>query len=115
MFRNGLNATNVLQGNTINAVGEQPGTIVKHVTNTGSQVRTIDVELPIHKLFGLTQQQYLNQVTDSGARFGYNPNFAAYITFAAADSDAATAKTVKVDLKIIYHVECFARLSLPQS
>jgi hypothetical protein len=115
MFRNQNNSTNILQGNAINAVLEQPATIIRHVMNTGSQARQVDVDVPIHLALGLPQAEYLGNWSQTGSAFAANPAFQTYVTLAAADSDAATSKTIKVSLKLIYTVELRARLSLPQS
>lgn len=115
LFRNGDNGTNILQGNSINAIMEQPAAIVRHVMASGSQARQLDVDVPIHLALGLTQQEYTGNWVQTGAIFGANPNVNAYFTIAAADSDAATAKTIKVSLRLTFDVELHARLSLPQS
>jgi len=90
---------------------ERPWTIVKTISNSGSQERVINLKFDAHKCFGVTKTMYKGDSIYS-ALMGSNPSTEAYLRlFAGNMNSASPASTINISVEITYITYVYDRIT----
>jgi hypothetical protein len=82
------------------------------INNTGSQFITIRERVPLHTVFGLTEQQYMSQPLDYGAAYNASPSLQAFVRLFIVDpNQLLSAQYVRVAGRITYEVDFYDYLA----
>ncbi len=94
---------------------ERQGCMTKPINNTGSQVTVMRFDLPLHEVHGLTQTEWLGDISSHGATVSNNPAIVSFLSFAIANASSTTNASVKVLCRLTYDCEFSERLPQQQS
>lgn len=105
-----------LAGRSYDQVNEKPNAMTRAVNNTGSQQSTVRQHVPLWKVTGLSKAQYDANITDySGLFAGPTVTDTPWLRVNAGSVRGLTGGTIKIQVEIIFHVQCYERLTLNQS
>lgn len=104
-----------VQGQTVDAVAERQGGMTRFLNNTGSQVSTLQFDLPIHEIMGLNAATYSGLRDQTGALVSADPALVSYITFALANNANSNNESLIVQVRIAFDCEFTDRLQFLQS
>lgn len=92
-------------------VSERPRAVTKLVNYLGGQPTVFKGKISLPRLQGQTSRQYRNN-ENTQAQFGTNPSERCYLNIHALSSSNLT---YRAHVMLIYYVECFDPVMLPQS
>lgn len=105
-----------ITGLTVDAATEAPMIGVGLLGASGNDRTFVkDMRIDMHRLFGVTKQQYANELTTYGAAYGANPTAAAFLHLAIGSYTATAGENASVQVLIEYDVEFFSSTQLAQS
>lgn len=104
-----------LASSSIDVAGERQGVMIKCINDSGEQVKTFKFDLPIHEVFGVTQQEYHGGLADYGAATSANPNLVCYLSIACINLSNATNYSLQALVRITYDCEFYERITPGQS
>lgn len=106
--------TATLTGATVQSITEAPFSVAKPLSNTGSQKTVVYAKYAMHTLFGVSREQFrddLDSTTGSGAG---SPGTTPYL-YVAACNPRGTASSVFCQLKLTYWAQLYQRVTLAPS
>lgn len=115
MLTNPSNGSDSIGGGTIGDIKEKQQSGVVFVNNTGSQIRTKVISLPMHTIAGVTKLQFKADPDNyTGSAIG-DPGNVCKIQFAAADINGGSSATVSVNIQLEFYTMWYQRKTLAQS
>ncbi len=108
-------AAGSIQSVAYNVAAERPGVMVKCINDTGDQVKTINFDLPMHEVFGVTRAMYAGASDAYGAQIAANPTLVSYFSMAAINLLNTTNASVRVLVRMTFDAEFFERKPPTQS
>lgn len=95
-------------GKTLGDIMSRPTFQCVPLTNYGSESVTMSVDVPVHEVFGLSQQQYLSVTDQYGAAFNANPLSVAYLDLFLIDPNSLVSpQYVRAVGRLIYDIQFF--------
>jgi hypothetical protein len=107
--------TFTIVGKDVEAMSEQPLTVVGQLNNTGSQRCVARRRFSVAEVEGLRPAEFIGNITDYSAPVTSNPTNTPYLRIAAAQPGAGGSADVRVAINIVMHAELYLRKVLAQS
>lgn len=106
-----------VQGKTFQQLKEEPMTVCKLLSSTGSQQTKITQYLPIWAVEGVTKQQFKSQIEDGtyDALYNTSPADTPLIRFTAGSLSGSAGVTVQCSMRLTYYTMLFERVVPAQS
>lgn len=94
---------------------EKPGTLIRDINNTGSQVINFSQRWLMHQLCNITPIEFASNTDEYSAAVSANPAKTPFVRMAICALDGSSTPTVRVQVMIAYETEFFERIVLAQS
>jgi hypothetical protein len=105
-----------ITGKSLSSVSEQPMSNVSRVPTAGNQTYRFRRSFPMGAIYGITEAQFRNTILSFASATNTNPTVTARIQTAIASLNSSdSTATVYVQARLVYHVEMYQRVVLPQS
>lgn len=108
-------STNQVFGLKLGSLQSKKWAVTKALNNTGSQVSRYSRYFPMHKLEGLTKNQYNGDVSEYTANFNANPTKIPFIRIAIVNTASTANATMNALVSLTYYTALNERLILDSS
>lgn len=111
-------SVHTVANSTIDEVSERQACVTKWINDSGSQLVSYTMDLPIYQILGFSnQQQLLADRFNCGASTSGNPNStrSAFLSIALANARGNNLQTANVQVRISFDCQFYERLTLGQS
>jgi hypothetical protein len=116
MMVKGAGAAQTVANSTIDEVTERQGCVTKWINDSGSQLVSYTMDLPIHQIVGIpSNNMLLAERYTLGATVAADPAVQAYLSIAAANAKGNTSATLKCQVRISFDCQFYDRRTFAQS